>query len=198
MQQRAVGATGLTVSRLGLGTMTWGRDTDEHEARDQLIEPGRLDFPNLVGKLVLVNTFAKLRPAKPGDWLYFANRFVLVHTLGLETQARFVSQRIFPNADQAFFREELVNQILSADPGSYRAAMRSLGLFDVKNRLGEIHTPVLVVTGERDTTVPLPIQRQLAAGIPGARQVIIPGAGHAVTVDHPEAFNSVMLDFLLK
>ncbi|GAA4716452.1 aldo/keto reductase [Nocardioides conyzicola] len=37
MQQRRVGTTGLTVSRLGLGTMTWGRDTDEHEARDQLI-----------------------------------------------------------------------------------------------------------------------------------------------------------------
>ena len=37
MQQRRVGATGLRVSRLGLGTMTWGRDTDEHEARDQLI-----------------------------------------------------------------------------------------------------------------------------------------------------------------
>jgi len=37
MQQRAVGATGLTVSRLGLGTMSWGRETDEHEARDQLI-----------------------------------------------------------------------------------------------------------------------------------------------------------------
>lgn len=37
MQQRRLGATGLKVSRLGLGTMTWGRDTDEHEARDQLI-----------------------------------------------------------------------------------------------------------------------------------------------------------------
>ncbi len=37
MQQRSVGATGLRVSRLGLGTMTWGRDTDEHEARDQLV-----------------------------------------------------------------------------------------------------------------------------------------------------------------
>jgi aryl-alcohol dehydrogenase-like predicted oxidoreductase len=37
MQQRAVGASGLRVSALGLGTMTWGRDTDEHEARDQLI-----------------------------------------------------------------------------------------------------------------------------------------------------------------
>jgi aryl-alcohol dehydrogenase-like predicted oxidoreductase len=37
MQQRSLGSTGLRVSRLGLGTMTWGRDTDEHEARDQLI-----------------------------------------------------------------------------------------------------------------------------------------------------------------
>ena len=36
MQQRRLGSTGLTVSRLGLGTMTWGRDTDEHEAREQL------------------------------------------------------------------------------------------------------------------------------------------------------------------
>lgn len=36
MEQRRLGTTGLTVSRLALGTMTWGRDTDEHEARDQL------------------------------------------------------------------------------------------------------------------------------------------------------------------
>ena len=37
MKQRRLGSTGLSVSRLGLGTMTWGRDTDEHEAREQLI-----------------------------------------------------------------------------------------------------------------------------------------------------------------
>jgi aryl-alcohol dehydrogenase-like predicted oxidoreductase len=37
MQHRSLGSTGLKVSRLGLGTMTWGRTTDEHEARDQLI-----------------------------------------------------------------------------------------------------------------------------------------------------------------
>lgn len=36
MQQRAVGHTGLKVSRLGLGTMSWGTSTDEHEAREQL------------------------------------------------------------------------------------------------------------------------------------------------------------------
>lgn len=36
VEQRALGDTGLRVSRLGIGTMTWGRDTDDHEARDIL------------------------------------------------------------------------------------------------------------------------------------------------------------------
>lgn len=47
MQRRGVGSTGLVVSRLGLGTMTWGSGTDEHEARDQLI-----DFVEAGGTLV--------------------------------------------------------------------------------------------------------------------------------------------------
>jgi aryl-alcohol dehydrogenase-like predicted oxidoreductase len=36
MLTRTLGTSGLHVSRLGLGTMTWGRDTDEHEAANQL------------------------------------------------------------------------------------------------------------------------------------------------------------------
>ena len=37
MELRPLGRSGLLVSRLALGTMTWGRDTDRHEARDQLL-----------------------------------------------------------------------------------------------------------------------------------------------------------------
>jgi len=36
MKMRSLGKSGLEVSRLALGTMTWGRDTDEHEAAVQL------------------------------------------------------------------------------------------------------------------------------------------------------------------
>lgn len=36
MEQRSLGDSGLFVSRFALGTMTWGRDTDEFDARDQL------------------------------------------------------------------------------------------------------------------------------------------------------------------
>lgn len=35
MEKRRAGNSGLALSRLGLGTMTWGRDTDEIEAADQ-------------------------------------------------------------------------------------------------------------------------------------------------------------------
>ena len=36
MELRTLGQSGLEVSRIGLGTMTWGRDTDESEAAEQL------------------------------------------------------------------------------------------------------------------------------------------------------------------
>lgn len=36
MELRHLGRTGLRVSRIGLGTLTWGRDTDEHDAAEQL------------------------------------------------------------------------------------------------------------------------------------------------------------------
>ena len=36
MEERALGRSGLRVSRLGLGTMTWGQDTDTEDATAQL------------------------------------------------------------------------------------------------------------------------------------------------------------------
>ena len=36
MEMRTLGRSGLKLSRIGLGTMTWGRDTDELEAANQL------------------------------------------------------------------------------------------------------------------------------------------------------------------
>jgi pimeloyl-ACP methyl ester carboxylesterase len=155
-----------------------------------------LDFPELVDRLVLVNTFARLRPERPSVWLYFALRFVLVHTLGLPIQARAVARRIFPGPDQELLRRVLFEQICQADPKGYRAAMRALARFNVLRRLGEIHVPTLVITSELDGTVSPKTQRILVERIPNARQGVIPGAGHAVTAEQPEAFNRAMIDFL--
>jgi pimeloyl-ACP methyl ester carboxylesterase len=155
-----------------------------------------LDAPALVCKLVLVNTFARLRPKSPNLWFYYTFRFILVHTLGLATQARAVAHRIFPRMDQDVLRQELVTEIGQADPNGYRAVMRALALFNVANRLGELHIPTLVITGAGDTTIPTSVQCELARGIPSANHILIPDAGHAVTIDQPKLFNAHLLEFL--
>lgn len=155
-----------------------------------------LDYPHLVRKLALVNTFAHLTPASSSETVYFALRFALIHTLGLGTQGKAVARRVFPHAGQENLRQLLYEQITQANPSGYRATMRALARFDVRPRLAGIRMPTLVVTGERDTTVPPPRQRHLVEGIPGARQVVIPDGGHAVIADQPEAFNKVFLEFL--
>ena len=155
-----------------------------------------LDYPQFVTKLILVNTFAALRPEWISEWIYFLFRFMLVHTLGLPTQAHFVSQRLFPLQEQSVFREAMYEQIMQANPDGYRAAMRALARFDVRDRLSSIQTPTLVITGDNDTTVNPKIQRRLVEGIPGARQVVIPEAGHGLIADQPDEFLAILLEFL--
>jgi len=155
-----------------------------------------LDHPRIVSRLVLVNTFAHLNVTSPSSLPYYLLRFILVHTLGLETQANTVAKHIFPYKEQELLRNGLIEQVMQADPRAYRAAMRALARFDVRNRLNGIKCPTLIITGERDTTVSIGIQNQLVAGITGAQHVVICDAGHAVTVEKPDIFNQVLVEFL--
>jgi 3-oxoadipate enol-lactonase len=154
------------------------------------------DFPRLTKKLVLVSTFSALRPDTLSGWFYFLRRIFAVTLLGLPAQARVVAGRVFPAPDQAALRDLLVTTISHADPRAYRLAMRSLGLFDSHKWLGGITASTLVMTGAADSTVSPARQQLLAEGIPGARQVTIAKAGHAVSVDRADEFNRVLLGFL--
>lgn len=155
-----------------------------------------LDHPHRVQKLILVSSFAALRPERPEGWVYLLRRVLLVAFKGIPEQAVFASKRLFPEPGQEMLRRLLVEQITQADPRAYRAAMRALALFDSRRRLAQIKVPTLVISGEKDSTATPFAQRTLTRGIPGARQVIIAGAGHAVSVDHPEEFNKLMMEFL--
>lgn len=61
--------------------------------------------------------------------------------------------------------------------------------------LPEIDVPTLVVVGSEDEPYLGP-SGYMAKKIPGARYEVIEGAGHAANIDRPEAFNTVLLDFL--
>jgi 3-oxoadipate enol-lactonase len=155
-----------------------------------------LDCLKITSTEVLVNTFARLNIAGPRQWPYYLQRLILLYTVGIPAQARAVARRLFPRPEQELLRQELITQILQADPRGYRSTLIALARFNVADRLKEIHLPTLVISGDADTTVPMENQHQLVKGISGARHLIIPNAGHAVIVEEPEIFNRILLDFL--
>lgn len=64
--------------------------------------------------------------------------------------------------------------------------MTAVTLHSATPRLSDVKVPTLVMTGDRDRLVPDANSRQLVRAIPGARFVLIPGAGHCFPLEKPE------------
>src|SRR4030081_1075194 len=81
--------------------------------------------------------------------------------------------------------------------GLARAARGMLTQRDARviESLPDINVPALVVVGADDTPF-LAASDYMAAKIPGAAKVVIPGGGHAVNIDQPQAFIDAVLPFL--
>jgi len=65
-----------------------------------------------------------------------------------------------------------------------------------RERLGELAVPTLIVVGDQDLPDLLEIASLLEHSIPGARKVVIEGAGHMPSLERPEAFDRAVLPFL--
>lgn len=63
-------------------------------------------------------------------------------------------------------------------------------------RLGEIAAPALVILGDRDIPDFHVLHQRVASSIPGAKPLVIPGAGHFATIEAPSVFNAALNEFL--
>jgi pimeloyl-ACP methyl ester carboxylesterase len=67
---------------------------------------------------------------------------------------------------------------------------------EIEPRFGEFRCPVSILWGEEDRWIPLERGRELASRIPGATLRVVPGAGHLVQEDAPEAVVAALLERL--
>ena len=93
---------------------------------------------------------------------------------------------------------EEVKRIASAQrPAGIVAALQALrNRPDATPGLGQVRVPALVVVGRDDALTPPAFAERLAAGIAGARLVVIEGAGHLANLERPAEFNAAVRDFV--
>jgi len=63
-------------------------------------------------------------------------------------------------------------------------------------RLHEVAAPTLAIVGERDVELFHTLAGLVERHTPKARKAVIPGVGHMVNAEAPDAFNRLVLDFL--
>jgi pimeloyl-ACP methyl ester carboxylesterase len=85
--------------------------------------------------------------------------------------------------------------MLGFHPAGFRAMARA-SAGNVRDVLGRIEVPTLLVYGDNDVRAPLAVGEDLHAAIPGSRLVVLPGVGHVCNVEAPDEFNRVVRDFL--
>jgi 3-oxoadipate enol-lactonase len=98
--------------------------------------------------------------------------------------------------------EEILNNLVlkyeQLDFESFIRLMESFYNFDVTHRLKEISAPTLVMVGEKDILKTRSYSDRIAAEIPNAEFVLIPGAGHAACLEKPNVFNTLLIGFAKK
>lgn len=72
----------------------------------------------------------------------------------------------------------------------------AVACFGRRASLKRVRSPTLVLHGELDVMAPVAGAQLLADGIPGAELHIVPGAGHAVPLEHLEATARVIVDWV--
>jgi 3-oxoadipate enol-lactonase len=77
----------------------------------------------------------------------------------------------------------------------YRQAVTMILGFDRRADLARIAVPTLAIAGEVDTVAPAQMMQTMAAKIPGARFLTVPGAGHLINLEQPAAFNAALEGF---
>jgi 3-oxoadipate enol-lactonase len=149
-----------------------------------------------ISKLVLSDAAACFPPEGRQAFALMAQK---VADSGLGAVAEIAAKRVHSPAYLAAHPEAVEQRkqvLLGIDPKAFQAACRILQESDLTPLLHHLRVPTLVVCGELDQATPPALNKAIAAKVPGARYVELPGCGHCPPLEQPEAFLAVIKDFV--
>jgi pimeloyl-ACP methyl ester carboxylesterase len=153
-----------------------------------------LTHPEVVRALVLIDTQAGLEnPEAMAGYLVLTNEWA---ESGLKSSTADIVESIILGdgwSGAAVWREKWA-QFAGVN---VKGCMQTLSTRDdITARLSEIKAPAVVIHGDKDAAIELSLAEKLTAGLANARLVVVPGAGHAANLTHPQTVNPAIERFL--
>lgn len=156
--------------------------------------------PGLLKSLILMDTSADAEPEenlRQYKMLLFVVRWFGYKPVVGRVMPLFFGKKFLNDPERQDGVKEWRQRLVAND----RKAMVKFGqgIFareGVYDQLGQIKIPTLMVVGEEDVPTPKTKAERIAQGIPGARLVSIPDAGHLCTVDEPATVTKAIEAFL--
>ena len=150
--------------------------------------------PQLVRSLVLSNTRATA-DSEEGRAGRDAQAVAVVNEGRQPLATKLVDALLSPGAELAA-KARLRTMVESTPVETIVASLRGMAERpDRTELLGSISVPTLVIAGEEDGLIPPLDMHELSAAITGSEFLVVPGAGHLVPIERPDAFTKALLDF---
>ncbi|MEU4100535.1 3-oxoadipate enol-lactonase [Streptomyces tanashiensis] len=145
--------------------------------------------PERVTGLAVVCSSARF--GEPAAW---RERAALVRAEGTAPLAETAAARWFtPGFASTRTAGRLLADLRAADPDGYAACCDALAAYDLREALGRISAPTLVVAGRADPATPPAHARELADAIPDAGLLELAGASHLAPAERPQAVLTALL-----
>lgn len=198
--ESAAAASGFSVSELAEAVATGIRSLGEGSVFYAGVSLGGatglellLSHPELVRAAAIVASGAQL--GDPAAW----------HERAAQVRARSTSSVITGSAERWFapgsiqrqpdLSGRLLHVLQLADDESYALCCEALAAYDVRERLGEISVPVLVIWGEHDAVAPEAKAAQIASGVRAGTIREVSDAAHLPPAEQPEAVAEMLLTY---
>ncbi len=146
----------------------------------------------------LRSTAVMFSAAKIGTAESWADRSATVRAHGTASMVTDLPPRWFSPAfiaDEGPWLETLMDVLLDVDAESYAKCCEALSSYDVREQLGSVTVPTLVIAGDHDPSISADAVRELMAGLPNAKLFVVEGGRHLAVVDFPHEVGAALNTF---
>lgn len=159
-----------------------------HSMGGAIVQEAALSYPDLMKGVILVGTGPRLQVA-PMFLEGLQNRFdTIVDTLMGAAYGEHADQRLI---------QEGIRLMKAAGSQTTYGDFYACDQFDVRDRIGGINLPCLILCGSQDKLTPPSLSKKLHQAIRGSEMEIIPDAGHMVMIEEFHTLNDRVCNFIL-